>query len=509
MKQDRGQILGGSFGDIIIRQKSDSNLEIGELLISEEKNGTKNLLQIHEILYGSQISPINIERISGMQLEEKSESKFINDALRNYKLAKAKTLLKINNGKAESSKDLPEFFGKIRTVQNEDMAFLINKTKPLSFGKLRSGTKVLDTEITLDGEKVLSHHILISGTTGKGKSVLMKNLLWSVAKQEYGAMLVFDPHNEYYGNNKPGLKDFENKEKIIFYTTKNIPAGQRSLKLNIKTLRPHHFDFMDFTSPQKQTMYLFYRKHKQNWIKELLVSEEAVNNPEINELTLAVLRRKIKILLELDTFEKEINCRGIFDFSAGETVISDIVKSLENGRLVIVDTSSFSGNLELLVASMISTEIFTKYKNYNSEDKLKEKPVVNIVLEEAPRVIGKDVLEAGPNIFSTIAREGRKFNIGLTAITQLPSLIPKQVLANINTKIILGTEMNVERQAIIESAAHDLSTDGRAIASLDKGEAIISSNFARFAIPVKIPFFDDIITKQQKEKTKKAFPGIN
>ena len=129
------------------------------------------------------------------------------------------------------------------------------------------------------------------------------------------------------------------------------------------------------------------------------------------------------------------------------------------------------------------------------------------MLEEAPRVLGKEVLESGPNIYSTIAREGRKFNVGLIAITQLPSLIPRQVLANINTKIILGIEMKPERQAIIDSAAQDLSTDDRNIASLDKGEAIITSNFAKFAMPIKIPFFPETM-KQNKQENKKSYSGV-
>ena len=66
-----------------------------------------------------------------------------------------------------------------------------------------------------------------------------------------------------------------------------------------------------------------------------------------------------------------------------------------------------------------------------------------------------------------------------------------------NTKIILGNEMSVERHAIIESAAQDLSEDNRIIASLDKGEAIVSSVFTKFAIPIKIPYFNDYIRKFQ------------
>ena len=123
------------------------------------------------------------------------------------------------------------------------------------------------------------------------------------------------------------------------------------------------------------------------------------------------------------------------------------------------------------------------------------------MIEEAPRVIGEDVLSSkNDNIYSTIAKEGRKFKIGLTAITQLSSVIPRTILANMNTKIILGNEMKQERQAIIESASQDLSEDDRNIASLDKGEAIISSIFVPFAIPIKIPLFDDLIKRQGNSK---------
>ena len=123
-------------------------------------------------------------------------------------------------------------------------------------------------------------------------------------------------------------------------------------------------------------------------------------------------------------------------------------------------------------------------------------------------MIGEDAVESkSDNIYSIIAKEGRKFKIGLTAITQLSSVIPKTILANMNTKIILGNEMKHERQAIIESASQDLSDDDRNIASLDKGEAIISSIFVPFAIPIKIPLFDELIKKQggttvEKTKTK-------
>ena len=64
-----------------------------------------------------------------------------------------------------------------------------------------------------------------------------------------------------------------------------------------------------------------------------------------------------------------------------------------------------------------------------------------------------------------------------------------------NTKIILGMEMATERNAVIESASQDLSDSQRTIASLDKGEAIVTSSFVKFAIPLKIPLFNPKIPK--------------
>jgi hypothetical protein len=200
-----------------------------------------------------------------------------------------------------------------------------------------------------------------------------------------------------------------------------------------------------------------------------------------------------------------INEYGIFKLNGHETTVDNILRSLEEGKTVVIDTSLLGGKEEIFVATIIVDYLFKRYKRYKYNGTLENYPIITIVIEEAPRVIGKKVLEARENIFGTIAREGRKFNIGLTAITQLPSVIPREILANMNTKIILGNEMGPERRAIIESAAQDLSDNDQNIASLDKGEAIVTSNFAKFAIPIKIPLFSEMIKgDRKKEKNKKV-----
>jgi uncharacterized protein len=501
----KGQIIAGDFSKVIMRVKSHSSVELGELLVIDCKDKTI-LLQVFDLVYASQISQQNLEMVSGMNLEEDASFPIVDAKLRNYKLAYLKPILMLS-GKALSCKELPPFFSKVREIQKVDLKFITTPENPTYFGNLRSGSKIIDFDIFLPGKEVFSHHVLIPASTGKGKSNLMSTILWDSLPKDFVGMLVLDPHDEYYGRSGLGLKDHPLREKMVYYTPVNPPPGARTLKINLATLKPEHFSgAITLSDPQRQCLYAYYRKFSSEWIKAIM-EERKIEGIRFHEDTIAVVKRKLISLLQLDVSCGMLSCQGIFDSIAGENTIRDICRELEKSNTVIIDTSFFSGALEIMVGGMIASEMLNLYRYYKKQGKLKDKPVVSIVLEEAPRVLGKKVLEQGTNIFDTIAREGRKFQVGLVAITQLPSEIPKTILANMNTKIILGLEMGSERQAVIESAAQDLSNDQRTIASLDKGEALLTSTFTRFAVPLKIPFFPDFV--KQREAESKDFDGPN
>lgn len=501
----KGQVISGEFGKILVRQKSGQKIELGELLVADVEDG-KILMQTYGLLFGSQLSQQNMELIAGMSLEDGTNLDFMDQNLRLYNLALLKSLITISSKEARSSKILPGIFSDVREVKSSDLEFLAMPKHPLLVGKLRSGSKVLDVDIFLDGQKALSHHVLIAATTGRGKSNLTSSMLWSILENDYAGILVLDPHDEYYGRNGNGLKDHINKHKVGYYTP-NPPVGARSLKINLKLLRPWHFNgVVDLSDPQKQALTAYFREYGDAWIEAIILEKPLKVRFEI--ATTAIIKRIILPLLDLEFDGMQLYSNGIFDLQSGLSTIKDICNDLEQGKVIIIDTSNFSGSAEILIGSLVATEVFTRYKNYKIKGQLHDKPIISVILEEAPRVLGKDALEKGPNIFSTIAREGRKFNVGITAITQLPSLIPREILANINTKIILGIEMQPERQAIIDSAAQDLSEDSRTIASLDVGEALITSNFTKFATPVRIPKFEDLVNSRKKDNVKPGFDGI-
>ncbi len=357
----------------------------------------------------------------------------------------------------------------------------IESLNPIPFkGKYVYDISVKDNETFLGGFGGIFVH----------NSNLVRIMAWSAIDKDYCGLLVLDPHDEYYkgpGGREKGLKDHPKaRDKIVYYSM-SPPAGSETLRINYRLLKPWFFQgVLDLSSAQRDALFAYYKRDRESWIDDILNGKGVTG---VKEETLAVLIRKLSIL-GISARDGEITCEGVFAKDKHENTLDNIVAALEGGKTVVVDTSSLSGELELLISSMLASKALDRYKYRKKEGALDTKPVISIVIEEAPRVLGREALQSGPNVFSAIAREGRKFKVGLIAITQLPSLIPREVLANMNTKIILGIEMEPERRAIIESASQDLSKDGRNIASLDKGEALITSNFTKFAVPVSVPLFD-------------------
>lgn len=513
-------VTGTSLVKLILRQKSDQDFELGQLFIAGKNRKEYSIYQIKDLFYGSQIPDNILELMAGYGLErDRTDLKVYEPELRNYVLALARPLIYVKENKLFLPKRLPGFLLDVFDIDDSHLEFFKEEQieNPIPLGKIRSGSKVLKTEVSLEADKVLSHHVLIPATTGRGKSNLVKTILYNLMENDECGKLIFDPHNEYYGTlSQKGLKDHpKNLDYLKYFTIRNLP-GKLDLKFNIKSLYPSHIvGTLSFSPPQKDALYTYYKKYQKHWIEKLF--DETLEVPNgIQDVTISVIRRRLALLLDIETDEtgKIIRERGIYTLDTHETTIDSIINFLMEGKTVIIDTSLFSSSEEIFIATIIVDGLFKKYKNLKYEDKLLDKPVVTIVLEEAPRVIGQKVLEAGENVFGKIAREGRKFKIGLIALTQLPSLIPREILANMNTKIILGNEMGPERRTLIESSAQDLSDDSQAIASLDIGEAIVTSNFTKFAIPIKIPLFDDLLkgktdNQQSDKKIRKAFPGIN
>jgi DNA helicase HerA-like ATPase len=162
-----------------------------------------------------------------------------------------------------------------------------------------------------------------------------------------------------------------------------------------------------------------------------------------------------------------------------------------------------SDRSELFLLSIISRYILNEYKKDEKEGQESRKNCL-ITIEEAQRVLG-----AGSNTsrFESIAREGRKFGVGLCAITQQPKLIDKQLLSQFNTLVVMGLGDRNDRRQLEESAKQDLSSLDIEIQTLEKGEAVVSTLDIPFPVPARIHRYEDYLRRLEKEEPQEKLAG--
>lgn len=504
-----GQIVEGDDGELVLREKQGAKLELGDLVVVDNER-LKYICMVSKLTYGSLIHPDRILTSSGSVLEGVNPRlEFPDKDLRIFRQIHVKPLLEVafENGKrvARAPRSIPEFMSKARMASAQDFSFLEAPRTKVFVGNLRSGSRTLPVEFSMDGERLLSHHVLVSAQTGRGKSNLVKVLLWEAMRHGKFGVLVMDVHNEYYGTPvSPGLKDHPDAPRSLVFYSRNPPPGQQMLRINLKSIDPEDLmGVVQFSTAQEETLEQLRRQHGANWASALLAMNEEDESFKKSRGTIRALKRKVCNIFNLREAGDWYECTdGVFDLGVmGEDTINEMARALEEGKVVLIDGSSISDDTGLVIASAVLRRVFDRYDYYKSSGTLGEKAQVCVVLEEAPRLLSGAY---GDNVFSRIAREGRKFRIGLIAITQLASVIPREILANIGTKVIMGNEMALERKAIAESAAQDLADFDRIIAGLEVGEAIVSSIFSKFPVPVKVPKFEDLAARDRKAEKGQA-----
>lgn len=263
-----GQVIGGKVAEILARQKSGKKIELGDLLVVEE-DGAILILQVYDLGYGSQVSQPMRELIAGLKLEGYgTELSFLEPELRNYVMAEVKTVARIKGNEVNIPKTLPSFFSSIRHITEEDLTFLVKPPNPVYLGKVRSGSKALNVDVHLNAIDAFTHHIVIPATTGRGKSNLVKVMLWSIVEQNNFGILVLDPHDEYYGKHGKGLKDHPDAKKNLLYYSSTPLQGTNTLVVNLRSIMPWHFQgIVAFTDAQLDAIRLYHNRFHEEWIK--------------------------------------------------------------------------------------------------------------------------------------------------------------------------------------------------------------------------------------------------
>jgi uncharacterized protein len=389
---------------------------------------------------------------------------------------------------------IPTKFSKVERAEGEEFRFLRQVMGDVEIGCLRNGSKAVEEIPVALHSDAMDHHMGVFATTGMGKSNFMKVFaascmrLFARGESKFG-LLIVDPHGEYL-KGKGMIKGLMHLKKyedgLTCYSTDRKNASMpevEELKIGMKEIKPSDIGVLyDWSPAQRDALEAVSRLFSDRWLDELQTPEGAALLVEegFNESTVAVISRRVKNLLEKNSY-----------IDASRSSVPGIIKHLQDGKVVLVDIPRVSDRSELFMLSVLSRCILDEYKE---EDKPGRKNCL-LTIEEAQRVLGQGNLSR----FETIAREGRKFGVGLCAITQQPKLIDKQLLSQFNTLVVMGLGDRNDRTQLEESAKQDLSSMDVEIQTLEKGEAIVSSLKIPFPVPTRIHKYEDYIRRLEAE----------
>jgi hypothetical protein len=334
-------------------------------------------------------------------------------------------------------------------------------------------------------------------------------------------------------------------EPFYYLSAKNLgdTGLERRVLLSRADVTPDDLiSVSEFTEQQAAFSNSFYALHGERWIGRLLLGDTGLGKGAEDEIgaeylpgTTAAVQRRVGFLRH---GHGRVFTR--FDPEAGlayRSILPDIVCAIESGRVIIVDTTLMSEMEQFLLTTIVARVLFSLRKALRSAespttlmsevkqalgtddaqgqigmrslaDELVRRiergelpyleggevtspallPYVNIVVEEAASVLNPQRMKFG-SVFRDISRQGRKFGIGLTVVSQQISAIDPGVLTQINTELTMALGNENERRDAIRNASADLAGFERELQVMSKGQVIISASYTDVPLPVQVPSY--------------------
>ncbi len=497
-----GRVIGKNIGEIAFRLSYNEDVKIGEILIADDREkDALFFLRAIDIHYGQEGAEKWGIRTAGEMLildGEKGEYKLREKERRLFKICICKPLGYTKDGRFHKPKILPTHFCPVRRATKDDYRFLEKSMGEIEIGNLRSGGEIIDVPVGIPGE-LLPYHIGVFATTGMGKSNLMRVFAASAMKYGRYGILIIDPHGEYYeGSQGMGLKHHPfAQERLVVYSPSPSP-GMNMLRISAHEIVASDMEnIFSLSEAQKEAIYALQSRFGRSWLIELHEREVDELSFEfdrrIQDVTFSVLKRRVERIMNSEIIHRD------------ETITSteQIIQDLLSGKVVLIETAGLYEYEELLVSIVLARRILNHNKNlFRKKEEFRKISPVLITIEEAQRVLREGV-------FAQIAREGRKFKVGLCAITQQPKLIKEELLSQFNTFFILGLSDEGDRNILKSSAKQDISKLEKEIQTLEVGEGLITYPGAPFAIPVKVHWYDDYIKEMNGNESMREVMSEN
>ena len=385
--------------------------------------------------------------------------------------------------------------------------------------KLDLGSYTLDESAIayLNGNRFFQRHAVVVGSTGSGKSWTTARILEQVALLPNASAIVFDLHGEYSPLAGDGIRHFRIAGPSELNSGEGLDCGIIYLPywlLGYEAMISMFVDRSDLNAPN-QTMlmsrtiteakrqFLVDGSHKEvldNFtidspvpfnLDDILTKLEELNQemvpgsrnspkqgPYFDKLSRLIARlenkRTDRRLGFLFQGPEHTNSFAWLETLCSTLVGSSLDQSNGGGGVKVVDFSEVPSDILPLIVSLVARLTFS-LQQWRAPDK---RHPIALFCDEAHLYIpegsrGDAANEVSISIFERIAKEGRKYGVGLVVISQRPSEVNRTVLSQCNNVISMRLT-NAEDQGVIRRLLPDsLGGFSDLLPILDTGEAIV------------------------------------
>ena len=446
----------------------------------------------------------------------------------------------------------------MRTISSQE-----EYATPLSIGNYSIDEQA---KAFLDGDKLFQRHAVIVGSTGSGKSWCVAKLIEQVATLPMANALLFDIHGEYSTDSfkAKGIQHFKVATPSDLGKKGNLEKGILMLPywlLSYEEMLAMLLDRSDSNAPNQAMLFskivfeeklVFLDSIGDTEFKDTITIDSPIpykienvlsKLKDLDEERIAGARagsdkagpfngKLTRFIQRLEAKSQDKRLGFLFQISSDELDIDWMSKLCENlilgseintnkAGVKILDFSEVPSDVLPLIIGLVARLVFSIQQWTSKEN---QHPI-SLLCDEAhlyiPERTGQDSASSlGLKSFERIAKEGRKYGVSLTVISQRPSEVNRTVLSQCNNFISLRLS-NAEDQSVIKKLLPDnLAGLTDVLPVLDIGEALVVGDCSLLPTRILIDeptikpesatvkFWKEWSDKNAKQDVKKAVIGL-
>jgi len=347
------------------------------------------------------------------------------------------------------------------------------------------------TPCLADLNELLGKHTAVLGSTGAGKSGTVAAIIHSILergdKNSYEKwkprIIILDPHGEYGTafadhtklSSDDGtltlpywLLNFQETVALLIGKTEFVATSQANIvKSALMAAREEGaqqlgLDANSITVDSPVPYKLSTLKAKIDADKPPQASKQDSHNSILQKLEVLMTDARLRFMMA------EWN-------DGGNDPFPEVIKQLtgDGPQPRIVDLSGVPNEVAGVSSAVIARTLFN-LKIWQTQPERESDPVL-LVCEEAHRYVpnrGEAQYEAAQEAIRRIAKEGRKYGVGLLLVSQRPSEVEATVLSQCNSWIVLRITNDADREHVRSILPDSMSGLTKMLSGLRRQEAI-------------------------------------